>query len=180
MTGPPTERTLVDEQGERVWITPRVREYLDSLFEMYRTLPNEQRSLGLPPKKRSNRHAWLTRLVEDGRNFLGLIDDVVVGHVAYTPVSASKPDLVVFVNPDYQRRGIGTALVSHAFERATAEHIDGFVSYVERDNESAISLYRKLGFEELSLDRTTIKMGVELDSETVDDATEYIEQRTED
>jgi RimJ/RimL family protein N-acetyltransferase len=179
MTEPPLTRVINDRTGERIRITPLVHDHFDSLVRMYRDLPAEERSFGLPPRHVEGIEAWVRRLSERGRNFVAVTDGTVVGHVAYTPVSADQPDFIVFVDPDHQDRGLGTALNYHAIDRARAEHIDGFTSYVERDNEDAIALYEKVGFEEYSRNRTTIEMGMDLD-EDADDAGDRLEETFED
>jgi ribosomal protein S18 acetylase RimI-like enzyme len=179
MTKPPLSRVITDRTGQRLRITPQVHEYFDALVRMYRDFPTEKRSFGLPPRDVAEIEAWVRQLSERGRNFVAVTDGTVVGHVAYTPVSADQPDFIVFVDPDHQGRGIGTALNYHAIARARAEQIDGFTSYVERDNDEAIALYEKVGFETYSRNRTTIKMGMDLEADA-DDASDRLEDTFDD
>ncbi|MFT4921925.1 MAG: putative acetyltransferase [Haloarculaceae archaeon] len=172
MTDPPITRVVEDATGDRFRITPLVANHFDSLVRMYREFSPDERSFGLPPRDEDDLEAWLARLDQEGRSFVA-VRDGAVGQVAYTPVSADRPDFVVFVDPEVHGRGIGTALVTHAVERAAAENIDGFISYVERDNESAISLYEKTGFEVYSREPTTIKMGMTLERD-VDEDTDHV------
>lgn len=158
MTGSSASRTFVDREGEQVMIVPLLPRYREDLLEMYRDYPTEHRSHGLPPVLEDDLTAWVESLDRNGRSFVVLVDDKVVGHAAYTPVTADTPDFVVFVDPEYQNRGIGTALLYHVVRNAAAEGFDGIVSYVDRDNDSAIHVYEKLSFEDVERDPLVVKM----------------------
>lgn len=56
---------------------------------------------------------------------------------------------VLGVDPAYQHRGIGRALLASLSARADAE---GLPSYLETDKPSSVALYRSVGFEVLSED----------------------------
>ena len=162
MTDTPARRDLVDKRGDRVSIVPYDERHYDRVVEMYREYPTEHRSHGLPPVLEDELHEWLAELEARGRTFVGLLDDEVVGHAAYTPLDAPRPDFVVFVDPDYQGRGIGTELVDHVVQNIAAEGFDGAVSFVDRDNESAIHVYEKIGFEDVERDRLVVRMRLDL------------------
>lgn len=151
-------RAFVDKEGNQVKILPFLPRYREDLLEMYREYPTEHRSHGLPPVLEDDLAAWIESLDRDGRTFVALVDEQVVGHAAYTPVTAVTPDFVVFVDPEYQDRGIGTALLYHVVRNAAAEGFDGIVSYVDRDNDSAIHVYEKIGFEDVESDPLVVKM----------------------
>lgn len=169
MTDVPTSRVVVDKTGARVEIVPYVSSHFDGVVEMYRDFPNEHRSHGLPPVLEDELLAWLESLEADGRTFVALLDDEVVGHAAFTPLTATEPDFVVFVDPAYQNRGIGTALVYHVVRNVAAEGFDGAVSYVDRDNDSARHVYEKIGFEEIECDSLVVKMRLDLSEPTPED-----------
>lgn len=170
MTGSPASRTIVDKCDEQVEIVPYRPNHFEGLVDMYRDYPSEQRSHGLPPVLEDDLVEWVTSLDEEGRSFVALLDDRIVGHAAYTPLSSDTPDFVVFVDPAYQNRGIGTALLDHVVRNIAAEGFDGIVSYVDRDNESAIHVYEKIGFEDVKRDPLIVKMRIDFsDSEWATD-----------
>ena len=54
----------------------------------------------------------------------------------------------VAVHPDFRRRGIATALISELIEVSESAGAGAFTLEVRASNESAIFLYKSLGFEE--------------------------------
>jgi putative acetyltransferase len=60
--------------------------------------------------------------ISSGRLFVAEIDNKVVGFSEYD--EETKELKAVYVNPDYARRGIGTALFTHACDEARAEGLD--------------------------------------------------------
>jgi ribosomal-protein-alanine N-acetyltransferase len=51
------------------------------------------------------------------------------------------------VHPDYQRRGVGTLLLKHALATLEAQGVQATKLEVRADNEEALALYRRHGFE---------------------------------
>lgn len=176
MTEVPTSRVIEDTEGERVHITPYRPTHLEETIEMYQHFPTEHRSHGLPPILEDELEAWIKSLEENGRAFIAQRENEVVGHAAYTPVTAERPDFVVFIAPDYQNRGIGTALLYHVVQNTAIEGFRGVESYVDRDNESAIHVYEKCGFREVDRDPLLVKMRLDHSDSTLD-AERYFDER---
>lgn len=162
MSDSPKRRVFVDTDGNRVEIVPAVTANFDGVVRMYQEYPTTHRSHGLPPVGDDELEAWLTSLENDGQGFVALLDDEVVGHAAYAPVTVDTPDFVVFVDPDYQNRGIGTALLYHVVQNAAVEGFESIESYVDRDNESAIHVYEKIGFEDVEREPLVVRMQLDL------------------
>lgn len=169
MSSPSPSRTFVDAEGSRVRITPFLPNHYESLVNMYRDYPMEHRSEGLPPVRERELESWLSTLLEQGRNFVALTQATVVGHAAYSPIGADEADYVIFLDPAYQNRGIGMVLIQHTMKHAAVEGFDRIVSYVSHDNDSAIHLYEKIGFERISSTQMNIEMGIDLAGYTPDD-----------
>lgn len=58
-----------------------------------------------------------------------------------------KSELGLTVHDDYQNRGIGTALLKHVIDIARMKKLSKTFLLVSTDNERAIHMYKKAGFE---------------------------------
>lgn len=75
----------------------------------------------------------------------------IVGYIGMY-VSFEEGDITnVAVSPAHRKKGYGEALVSKAKELAKEKQLEMILLEVRVSNEPAISLYKKLGFEELGL-----------------------------
>jgi putative acetyltransferase len=97
----------------------------------------------------------VARAIAGGSAALGVVaaedDGQVVGaadlkHLA--PIRCNHVGILsVGVHPDWQRRGIGRALMGHLVEHARTFGLKRLELYVRADNAPAQGLYRSLGFE---------------------------------
>ena len=71
-------------------------------------------------------------------------------------------ELAIFVLSAYQGAGIGTELVETLLGHGQAEGIDRVWLTVERWNDPAIALYRKVGFETSNSERFEQEMSIRL------------------
>ncbi len=81
-------------------------------------------------------------------------DGAVVGWVAVSPTSARRAyrgsvEMSIYVDNAFQRKGIGTALVSELFKEAPQAGFWSVYSVIISRNESSIALHRKCGFREI-------------------------------
>ena len=67
-------------------------------------------------------------------------------------VSEAVPELTIAVASEARRRGVGRALLRSLLERARASGHESLSLSVERDNEVAVRLYERAGFEAVSGD----------------------------
>ena len=144
---PPRCPRFVDRAGAPLLVRPFQDTDRDALLEFYDGYPSAHRSMSLPPLGRQLIESWLDRLLERGRHLVAHRDDELVGHVAYSPRSEPVVELVVFVDPAYHDRGIGTELCRHAVAHAAADDHEALQLYVDRANERAIHVYESLGFQ---------------------------------
>jgi len=74
-------------------------------------------------------------------------EDTIVGHVAFSPVTMSGPEAArgyilapLAVRPEYQRRGIGSGLVTGGIQRLSASGVNVLFVYGDPD------YYGRFGF----------------------------------
>lgn len=157
---PPRCPRHFDDAGRAYVVRPYDARDHAALVAMYRDYPDAHRSMGVPPQTEAMIRDWLDALEDSGRNFVAVHDDAVVGHAAYAPVDAAEPEMVVYVDPDFHGRGLGTELTKHVLAYAAEDDCDAVALDVDRDNAAAIHVYRDLGFTET--DRTPMELEMEL------------------
>ena len=87
---------------------------------------------------------------EDGQN--------VLGNLSFIPFRSFRRNYYLIANvavhPDYQRQGIGRALVQRALQDLDTRQLDGIWLQVEDINQAAVDLYLQTDFQEIAR-RTT-------------------------
>jgi len=144
---PPRCPRFVDKQGARWTLRPAQDGDAERLEEMYDAFGPTDRAQGIPPATDHERQSWIEMLLSEGYNIVAEGPNGLVGHVAYTPVDADRPELAVFVHPEFHDRGIGTELCKHAAAAAVEAGCEAIELHVERRNRAAITVYRRIGFE---------------------------------
>ncbi|MEE2875846.1 MAG: GNAT family N-acetyltransferase [Chloroflexota bacterium] len=84
----------------------------------------------------------------------------------------------VYVDPEYQRMGIGTQLLIHSIEEARRLRLHVLIAWIDSTNSGSILLHESLNFEQIGVERETgykfgewrsnTEMSLLLDSETHD------------
>ena len=68
----------------------------------------------------------------------------------YSPYAGEYPaHMHIDIDPEYQRMGLGTALVDALREKLSKKNVPGLMLGVDRDNTKGVSFYRKYGFTQL-------------------------------
>ena len=144
-------------------IEPRDAEGTAALRRMPGVFEN---TLGLPSCRTADSEAFIAGLGSDDHNLVAVLEDgTVIGCAGLTVCSNPRMRHVgtvgLFVHTDYQNQGVGTALM-----KAVLDLADNWLMLVRvelevfADNERAIHLYEKLGFEKEGLMRmTTVRNG---------------------
>lgn len=120
----------------------------EALVEMYLQFESEDRAQGIPPSSEERIRTWLDGLLsEECHNVVAWHDDEAVGHATLVPDPNNGYELAIFVVRPYQEAGIGTVLIKTLLGAGQSEGIQGVWLSVERWNDAAVKLYRKVGFE---------------------------------
>lgn len=129
-----------------------------------------ENTLGLPSARLEQTQAFLAGLGPNDHQFVAVGEDGLVLGVAGLQVQANPRTrhvggVGIYVHRDYQGKGIGTALLGTLLDLA-----DNWLMLVRvelevlADNEGAIRLYERLGFEKEGLKRkTTVRRGAYVD-----------------
>jgi GNAT superfamily N-acetyltransferase len=127
-----------------------VRRYdgdIEPLLEMYRKFDPEDRAQGIPPTDEDQIRNWLEKLMtDDCLNVVAWHGDKPIGHALLVPDRQGSFELAIFVLREYQNAGIGTGLIEGLLGAGREEGIEHVWLTVERWNNAATALYRKVGF----------------------------------
>ena len=158
---PRPPREMTDNEGRTVLLCcPDERK---RLVEMYLAFDPADRAQGIPPVEESAIREWLDRITgPDTLNLVARHGSHAVGHIAL--VGDTEYELAIFVLQAYQNAGIGTALLRTALGAAAAAGIERVWLSVERWNDAAIALYRRVGFEPVDVPRFGMQMTLRLDT----------------
>jgi GNAT superfamily N-acetyltransferase len=158
---PQPTREVTDSEGRTILLCcPNESE---RLVEMYLAFDPADRAQGIPPVEESTIREWLDRITgPDTLNLVARHGDRTVGHVVF--VGDTEYELAIFVLQAYQNAGIGTALLRTALGAAAATGIERVWLSVERWNNAAIALYRRVGFEAADTPEFGMEMTLRLDT----------------
>lgn len=160
---PRPPRTFTDSEGREIRLRASDRTDRTGLLEMYRDFSPEDRAQGIPPIKEHAIEQWLDQVIAD--DCFGVVarhDSRMVGHAMLVPDRQEGYELAIFVLKPYQSAGIGTELVRTLLGLARQEGIEQVWLTVERWNDAAVSLYRKVGFEVCSTESFEMEMSIRL------------------
>ncbi len=160
---PPRCPRFVDHRGDPLLVEPSSPCHVDAIVAMYEDYPDAHRSMGLPPVLSERIVEWVEHLHDVGVNFLARDGDRVVGHAAYASTASAEPEFVVYVDPAYHGRGIGTELTRHAIAYAVEAGHGALTLDVDAANERAIHVYRKMGFETVESTHADLEMRLSLE-----------------
>jgi GNAT superfamily N-acetyltransferase len=143
--GPP--RVFEDRNGREIRVERYEGEF-EAVVDMYTAFDPADRAQGIPPVKEEAIRNWLEAILADECvNVLAWDGDSVVGHATLVPDGDEAYELAIFVLSAYQDAGIGTGLVEALLGAGHEAGIDRVWLTVERWNNPAVALYRKVGFE---------------------------------
>ena len=113
--------------------------YIDDIFEI------ESKEIIVPWSK----DALLSLIRKQNIIFrVMLLDDEVIGYYSFQKVFDEGYINNIAIKREYQSKGYGTKLFEDLIERAHKFEVNALTLEVEVDNDRAIKLYKKFGFQE--------------------------------
>lgn len=159
---PPRCPRFFDTRGDPVLVQPYEETDFDELVAMYERFDSALTS-GIPLQTRTSIEQWLGNLTADGWNLIATSDGRVIGHVGIAPAEVDEPELVIFVDEEYQGRGIGSELIHQLIAYASVRDYTALQLFVEQRNDPAIAVYRNTSFEISEESFGTIEMRLSLE-----------------
>ncbi len=139
----------------------------EPLVEMYVAFDPEDRAQGIPPTGEDRVRDWLEHIItEDCVNVVAEHEDTpgtdLVGHATLVPDGQGAYELAIFVLSEFQNAGIGTTLITGLLGAGQRQGADRVWLTVERWNNAAVALYRKVGFETSGTESFELEMSLRL------------------
>lgn len=135
----------------------------ERLVEMYRQFNPEDRAQGIPPAKEPQIRDWIEQLLgSDCVNVVARHNDEPIGHAILVSDGEDASELAIFVLREYQGAGIGTELIERLLGAGREAEMNNVWLTVERWNEPAVALYRKVGFVSTGNENFELEMAAKL------------------
>ncbi|WP_144906275.1 GNAT family N-acetyltransferase [Halobellus captivus] len=145
--GPPIRFT--DKAGREIEIRAHdesEREY-EAIASMYDEFDPADRAQGIPPSDERRIREWLENILSgECLNVVAWDGDRAAGHATLVPDNDDY-ELAIFVLQAYQEAGIGTRLMKGLLGYGAESGVETVWLTVERWNQPAVGLYKKIGFE---------------------------------
>ena len=133
-------------------VSSAARSDLPRLVELLGLLFSQEREFTPDPEKQREALEAILADRSRGRIFVAREGSEVVGMASllYTVSTAEGGKAALFedliVDPRHRRKGIGAKLVSYVIQQARAEGVLRITLLTDLENDTALGLYRKLGF----------------------------------
>ncbi|MFB6254972.1 MAG: GNAT family N-acetyltransferase [Halobacteriaceae archaeon] len=160
---PKPPRTVADDENREIFIESISweHEYIENLVDMYTNFDPADRAQGIPPASEEAIRSWIQSL-QCGCNIVGWHRDAIIGHGMLIPDVDNEHELAIFISHEYQNAGNGTAILKLLLGYGQQQGIERVWLTVERWNQAAISLYKKVGFETTDVDSFELEMTIKL------------------
>ena len=141
--------------GKKLVFRPEHADDTELLLQMFSTLSKESASNLLPPFTRERVENWTKNI--DYNEVLAIVaviqedkEQRIIGSASLKfnaqKALRHKAELSITVHDDYQKMGIGTALVNHLIVIARKKGLTKIYLNVSTTNDQAIHIYKKTGF----------------------------------
>lgn len=164
VSGPFPEPThsFTDDEGRDIEVRV-AQDDIEALVSMYKAFNSEDRAQGIPPIREDPIRRWLDRVFEPKcLNTVAWHGNKAIGHAMLVPDEQGAYELAIFVLNEYQSAGIGTQLLKTLLGHGKENGLERVWLTVERWNEPAIALYKKVGFEMSGSESFEIEMAVRI------------------
>ena len=118
----------------------------------------------------ASRETWFEEHSPDHRPlWVAQENDTVVGWMSFSsfygrPAYHATCEIAVYLAPDQQRRGLGTALLRHGIDYAPKIAVTTLLGFIFAHNQPSLRLFEKLGFQRWGhLPRVAVLDGIERD-----------------
>ena len=105
---------------------------------------------GDPPWSAEHFETELAGVPETRWYVIAEVDGDVAGYAGLMAAADTADVQALAVAPAYQRRGIGTTLLTAVIDEATRRRVGALLLEVRADNDPALAIYRRHGFEQIS------------------------------
>ncbi|RQH01740.1 GNAT family N-acetyltransferase [Natrarchaeobius oligotrophus] len=173
---PSPPSTFEDRDGRAIEVRVPERfdgDALEDVVEMYVEFDPTDRAQGIPPTGRERIETWLEAIADYSVNVVASHGTDAIGHAMLVPdvddpssledAADAEWELAIFVLQEYQRAGIGTALLEYLLGHASDVGIRRVWLTVERWNQPAIALYERVGFETTGAESFEQEMAIKLE-----------------
>ncbi len=121
-------------------------------------ITNTTATFDIEPKTIQDRLRWFSDRTDDYPVIVATIDGKVAGWAEIKPFGTRRAyrhtvENAVYVDPEYQARGIGSALLGRLIEIAREKGFHAILALVVAGNECSARLHTKLGFEQVGVMR---------------------------
>ncbi len=150
------EMVFTAKNGKRVKFRPEQCGDTEMLWKMFSALSKESASNLLPPFTRERVEGWTRNInYNEVLAIVAVIEEkserriVGDGSLKFNSQEAlkHKAEIGITVHDNYQNMGIGTALLNHLINIARMKKLSKVWLQVSTDNDRAINVYKKAGFE---------------------------------
>jgi putative acetyltransferase len=150
------EKKIILRSGQQVLLRPEISTDTEMLWGMFSSLSEATLNDLVAPFTRERVESWTGNIdYETNLPILALISEGrkqrVIGSATLSFYSAEslkhKAELGIAVHDDYQNLGLGTVMLNHLLDIARRKLLKKVYLLVNTDNERAIRVYEKCGFQ---------------------------------
>ena len=144
------------KNGKEVGFRPEQAGDTEMLWKMFSTLSEKSVSNLAPPFTRERTERWTSNIDYDKvLTIVAAIEEKneqrIVGSASLSfdarEIFKHKAELGITVHDEYQNMGIGTAMLKHLLDIARMKKLRKILLLVDTDNDRAVHIYKKVGFE---------------------------------
>lgn len=131
----------------------------DALCEIYnREVLGSRVTLDLVPRTLADQISWITQHQGVYPAQVAIANDQVIGFASVSPYRirpgySTTVEDSIYIDPNYQGKGVGKALLSKIIELAILHGFHSCMARVASDHIASINLHKSVGFVEVGIER---------------------------